>query len=305
MTAALSPWLGFPAIVGGALAAAIALQPLCGAPMAFTIAKLAALVAIAFGERWLPYREDWSRSHGDVATDIAHGLISGIGTTALLRVAVQAGGIALGGALSRAVGATIWPSTWPLPAQLALAAVVSELPQYWVHRWQHEHDLLWRYHSVHHSVSRLYWLNGARNHPVDLGMNYLVGYLPLIALGASEPVIMLFTLFDPLLGTIQHSNIALRLGPLNYLFSACEPHRWHHSRSQVEAKSNYGSNLLVWDVVFGTFYLPPGRAPLAVGIADMPDFPRSFVAQLAAPFRWHRLRRSSAQPGLTGARRSA
>jgi sterol desaturase/sphingolipid hydroxylase (fatty acid hydroxylase superfamily) len=62
----------------------------------------------------------------------------------------------------------------------------------------------------------------------------------------------------------------------------------------VEANSNYGSNLTVWDVVFGTFFLPRNREPpAAIGIADLPHFPAGYLAQLAAPFRWSRLKTSS------------
>jgi sterol desaturase/sphingolipid hydroxylase (fatty acid hydroxylase superfamily) len=282
----MGPYVVFPIILGCSLAIAIALEPRVGAAAALMIAEGLGALAIITGERRLTYRPAWLRSHGDVATDVAHALISGIGTTQLLRMLVQAGGVVLAGALSAAFGATLWPDSWPLLAQLALALVLAELPQYWLHRWQHEKDALWRFHAVHHSAPRLYWLNAARFHPVDLGLLYLVGYLPLIALGAPITVIMLFTLFDAVFGMFQHSTIAMRLGPLNYLFSAGEPHRWHHSRKLEEANSNYGSNLLVWDAVFGTLFLPSRREPpVDIGIADMPDFPQTYVAQLAAPFR--------------------
>ena len=300
MLRAVASGLVFPAIVVGAFALAIIGEPRLGPPLAFLVAKLAAVAAIIVGERLLPYRDDWNRSHGDLTTDIAHGAISGFGVTALLRLLVQAGGIALAGALSRTLGSTLWPSAWPLLAQLALAAVVSELFQYWIHRWQHEREILWRFHSVHHSSPRLYWLNGARNHPLDLGLTYVVGYLPLVALGASEAVIMLFTLFDPVLGLLQHANIAVRLGPLNYVFSAPEAHRWHHSRALAETNSNYGSNLLLWDLVFGTFYLPAERQPAAIGIGSMPHFPQTFAAQMAAPFNWQRLKKTEANHGSRG-----
>jgi sterol desaturase/sphingolipid hydroxylase (fatty acid hydroxylase superfamily) len=70
-----------------------------------------------------------------------------------------------------------------------------------------------------------------------------------------------------------------------------EPHRWHHSRTLVEANTNYGSTLLVWDLFLGTFFLPTDRErPEAIGIADLPHFPRGYLAQLAAPFRWAQLR---------------
>jgi sterol desaturase/sphingolipid hydroxylase (fatty acid hydroxylase superfamily) len=163
-----------------------------------------------------------------------------------------------------------------------------------VHRWQHEHDALWRFHATHHSAPRLYFLNAARFHPLDLGLVYFVGYLPLIALGCPPEVIMLFALFDAVFGMLQHCNVDVRLGWLNRVFSMAEPHRWHHSRTVREANTNYGSNLIVWDLVFGTFFLPPDREPpLEIGIADMPRFPTTYLAQLASPFRWRTLDRTA------------
>jgi sterol desaturase/sphingolipid hydroxylase (fatty acid hydroxylase superfamily) len=123
---------------------------------------------------------------------------------------------------------------------------------------------------------------------------YVVGYLPLVALGCPEEVFFLFALFDAVFGMLQHANIDFRLGPLNWIFSMAEPHRWHHSRTLVEANSNYGSNLILWDHVFGTFFMPTEREPpREIGIADMPHFPAGYLAHLAAPFRWAALRREA------------
>lgn len=285
------PTLLFVLILAGALCGAWALVPALGLVGALIAAELAAALAILLAERRWPFRRAWLRSHGDVGTDLAHVLVSGLGMTQLMRVLVQAGGVALAAWLTTALGSPLWPASWPLPAQLALALVVAELPQYWLHRWQHEHDWLWRFHAVHHSAPRLYWLNAARFHPVDIGLLYLLGYLPLIALGAPPPVIMLFTLFDAVFGMLQHANLDYRLGPLNRVLSAAEPHRWHHSRTLAEANTNYGSNLMVWDLAFGTYFLPRRRQPpVDIGLADLPAFPQTWAAQLAAPLRWATLR---------------
>jgi sterol desaturase/sphingolipid hydroxylase (fatty acid hydroxylase superfamily) len=73
-----------------------------------------------------------------------------------------------------------------------------------------------------------------------------------------------------------------------------EPHRWHHSRTLAEANTNYGSNLIVWDLVFGTFFLPRDRQPpAAIGIGNMPEFPTRYLAQLASPFRWKELKEAA------------
>jgi sterol desaturase/sphingolipid hydroxylase (fatty acid hydroxylase superfamily) len=279
-------------ILGGTLALALLLLPHLGAPLTLVVAQGAGAGAVAVAERLRPFRDDWNRSHGDLGTDLVHVIVSGGGVTQLARPLAAALGVAIAGALSRHVGLDLWPRAWPPLAQLALALVIAELPQYWLHRWQHERDWLWRFHAVHHSAPRLYWVNAARFHPVDLGLLYLVGYLPLIALGCPEETIMLFALFDAVFGMLQHGNVDVRLGWLNRVFSMAEPHRWHHSRVLAEANTNYGSNLIVWDLVFGTFFLPADRQPpTAIGIADMPAFPQTWAAQMAAPFRWRALPR--------------
>jgi sterol desaturase/sphingolipid hydroxylase (fatty acid hydroxylase superfamily) len=286
----LASWLIFPVILGGALTAALTLEPLLGASTALLVSQGGGAIAVLLAERWWPFRRDWNRSHGDLLTDVCHAVVSGIGTAQLARPLVMAGGVGLAGVLSRRLGVGLWPVEWHPFAQLALALVIVELPQYWLHRWQHERDWLWRFHAVHHSAPRLYWLNAARFHPVDLGLLNVVSYVPLALLGCPESTIMLFALFDAVFGMLQHSNIDVRLGPLNRVFSMAEPHRWHHSLVLEEANTNYGSNLIIWDLVFGTFFLPGDREPPArIGIAAMPAFPPGYLAQLAAPFRWRRV----------------
>jgi sterol desaturase/sphingolipid hydroxylase (fatty acid hydroxylase superfamily) len=292
---ALAQRLVFPGILGGTIGLALALVPVLGPPTTLTVTTGVGLVAVAIAEQLWPYRERWSRNQGDLVTDLLHAFVSGIGTSRLVRPLIAVTGAAVAGWLARAVGADLWPTRWPLLGQLALALSLAEFTQYWVHRWQHEHDALWRFHATHHSAPRLYFLNAARFHPLDLGLVYFVGYLPLVALGAPEETIMLFALFDAVFGMLQHCNVDVRLGWLNRVFSMAEPHRWHHSRTIREANTNYGSNLIVWDLVFGTFFMPPDREPpQEIGIADMPTFPTGYLDQLASPLRWRSLPRAPA-----------
>ena len=69
------------------------------------------------------------------------------------------------------------------------------------------------------------------------------------------------------------------------MISTADLHRWHHSRDVAESNANYGANLIVWDVVFRTRRAPSPDGPTTLGLAAT-DFPRTFLAQLAAPFRW-------------------
>jgi sterol desaturase/sphingolipid hydroxylase (fatty acid hydroxylase superfamily) len=287
----LAQWLIFPVVLATTLGGAVLLFPWLGAAPAVLVMQVVGGTSVLLAERVMAHLSDWNRNHGDLRTDVLHAVVSGMVTTRLASQAARAAGGLLAAWLSSVHGAGLWPAHWPFLLQLALALLIAELPQYWVHRWQHEWELLWRFHSVHHSAPRLYWLNASRFHPLDIGLLYLVGYVPLIALGCPREVILLFALFDSILGMLQHSNLDVRLGPLNRIFSMAEPHRWHHSRILNEANTNYGSNLIVWDLLFGTFFLPSDRqAPQDVGIADLPGFPAGYLAQLKAPFRWAKIK---------------
>ena len=170
---------------------------------------------------------------------------------------------------------------------LALALFVAEFVEYWFHRMMHELPWLWRIHATHHSAPRLYWLNAARFHPIDLFLVGAVKMVPIALMGATLPVFALVNLFSAIHGAYQHANVPVRLGPLNWIFSMTELHRWHHSMRIEEANHNYGGNLILWDVIFGTRYLPGDREPPeTIGIEALPRFPMGFWANLASPFRW-------------------
>ncbi len=93
----------------------------------------------------------------------------------------------------------------------------------------HEIPWLWRFHAPHHSANRLYWFNALRFHPLDILLVGPVKLLPLVALGADGDVLALVLIFSAVHGVYQHANLPCRLGPLNWIFSMAELHRWHHS----------------------------------------------------------------------------
>ncbi len=252
-------------------------------------ASVAAAAVITLLERALPYQRKWLTSQGDLRTDLLHLLFTSV---------LAAGGrwfnafaiLALG--LNQpAVSASLWPAAWPLPAELALALLIQDFCGYWVHRAQHEIRVLWRFHSIHHSAPRLYWLNQWRNHPIDALVSG-ASMIPLALLGAPETTLAVYGVVTTVHLLLQHANIDYRLGPFDRLLSAARAHRWHHSRNPCEANANYGSVLLVWDALFRTRVWPIGREPpVDTGLGTQPDFPQGYVSQLTAPFdarRWRR-----------------
>ena len=246
------------------------------------IQTFAVVIAIAL-EYALPFRPAWLRSHGDLRTDVAHLAITSNVVTAV-RTAVTIGFVTLIGLVGPASLAA-WPTAWPLWAQVALITVIQGFFGYWVHRAHHGLPILWRLHAVHHSAPRVYWLNQARVHPIESILDGLT-LLPLLLLGAPERALLVFTAFSGMHLTLQHANIDLRLGPLNWIVSLSELHRWHHSRVRSEADANYGGILVIWDVVFGTRVLPADREPPAdPGLTGLTGYPTGYLGQIASPFR--------------------
>ena len=241
------------------------------------------IVIVALFERIHPEHVDWNRPRGDVMTDLWHGLISNITLPEVLKLGLMS--VMLASGLEEHLGLGMWPIEWPLAGQLALALILGQFGEYWAHRLLHTLPCLWRFHAVHHSPERLYVLNAARFHPVDTALLFLVGLTPLMLLGAGPDLMLLMMTWISVHGLFQHCNIHLRLGPLNYVFSMAELHRWHHSLNLEEANKNFGNNILFWDIVFGTVHWPKGQdAPKEIG-NNIEGYPKAYVAQLMAPFR--------------------
>jgi ornithine lipid hydroxylase len=255
------------------------------------LAVITVLTVLLIGlvERIHPAHETWRKPHGDVGTDAMHALISQIILPKAMEIGLQGLVLTFAILLSESMGGAFWPSSWPVAVQLFLALMITQFGEYWWHRLAHQVPLFWRFHAVHHSSERLYWLNAARFHPVDTGVSYFISLASLGVLGLEPEILLLVTTWIAVHGLFQHCNIHLRLGPLNYIFSMAELHRWHHSLILEEANSNYGNNIIFWDLVFGTFFYPKDRDALStIGISDMPNFPKKYIAQIMVPFRWRR-----------------
>jgi sterol desaturase/sphingolipid hydroxylase (fatty acid hydroxylase superfamily) len=267
-----------------ALACAIIMLGYGVDPGVVALAVATPFAFLIFAMEWImPYRRDWLASHNDVGTDIWHLIIVQILIPRLITPLWAAIFVVTTGALSARFGSELWPHQWPLLAQLFLMLVIAEFGRYWVHRAAHEIPWLWRLHAVHHSPKRLYWLNAARFHPIEKVIFLIPETIPFILLGTSPETLALYAVFNSLHGLFQHSNINLKLGVLNRIFSMTELHRWHHSKEIAESNKNYGNNLILWDIVFGTYFLPKGRRVTTIGLL-LDDYPEGYLSQLTVPF---------------------
>ena len=279
-------WLGYPLFV---------LLPFAWLTFHIDLERPGLLVAVAYVSlltaglmEWLhPFAPKWRRSHGDVLTDLAHQVFTSL-LAQTLRVLLVVGFFLLVRHTVEDFAILSWPAHWPMWSQAILGLVIAEFGDYWRHRLFHEWHLAWRLHAVHHCSRRVYFLNANRFHFIDACLASLAGAVPLALCGASPEVAALVGLFTSLHGPWQHANVHYRLGWLNWIFSGAELHRWHHSTTIRECNSNYGNNLIVFDALFGTRYLPAAPQDveqIGLGAYDR-WFPQTWWRQQLVPFRW-------------------
>lgn len=229
-------------------------------------------------ERLLPYRGAWRDDDGQLGPDLGHTFLN----KGLVQVAIVTL-LSLGVLDGREPGAL---SGAPLAVQVVLGLVLSELGLYAAHRLAHEWPAVWRFHAVHHSVKRLWIVNTGRFHFVDSFLSVFASLPFLLLSGISMDAIVWVSAITAYIGILTHCNVAMRCGVLSRVFNTPTLHRWHHSTDPAIGNNNYGENLMLWDMLFGTYYHRPGHEVTTIGIRER--MPAGFLAQLAVPFVWRR-----------------
>lgn len=172
--------------------------------------------------------------------------------------------------------------TWPFWAAFLIYFLVNDFGRYWLHRWYHESDLLWRLHRVHHTAETMSVMTNFRLHLLEALPKYVVLVIPFKLLGISTWVLVLYSVIDLIKGAWHHANVRTYIGKANYVINSGELHWWHHSTEARGQLANYGSTLSVWDVLFGTFYWPRGKWPEKIGVAGIreSDFPADYLGRM-------------------------
>ncbi len=268
-----------PAMLVGFNGAAIWIVSSQRPPIWLLPLMLAAVATSFLIERLIPYDSAWNRDLKDTKRDLVYGIV--YEGSVYLSVAM----IPLLTLLSPASG--IWPEHWPLWGQVLFAILVADLGITLCHYASHRIEWLWRFHAPHHSVTRMYGLNGLIKHPVHQLLETLAGTTPLMAIGMPLEVGMLLGFAITVQLLLQHSNADMRIGPLRHILALAPLHRFHHQKWAGIGDVNFGLFTNIWDHVLGTAaYHPDKRFSSAdLGIGKQPDYPVGYLGQLAAPFR--------------------
>lgn len=274
-------WITWPALFG--ICVAITAYAFAGPYpiLGFNIAYIFLMISLFFLERWMPHEKEWEKPDGQTWASILH-TISSKGTVQGLLIFGGVIGLAELITPMEHEGYGIWPRDWSLWAQICLGVTAAEFGLYWAHRIAHEVEFFWKFHAIHHSVTKLWFVNTGRFHFIDSLVSIVLGLVILVALGAPMEIVKWLSAITAFIGMLTHCNVEMRFGPVSWIFNTPELHRWHHSKDLREGNKNYGENIMLWDMLFGTYFNEPRRPPVDIGIKE--HMPPRFRHQIIWPF---------------------
>jgi len=143
------------------------------------------------------------------------------------------------------------PITW---WSFLLCFFALDFARYWSHRIAHEQRFWWSTHVVHHS-SELYNLSVSFRLSWTQNLK-MVFFLPVILMGFHPLVFLIVHQLEVLYQFWLHTELIGKLPkPIEYIFTTPSHHRVHHSTNEKYIDKNYGSTLIIWDRIFGTFQI--------------------------------------------------
>jgi sterol desaturase/sphingolipid hydroxylase (fatty acid hydroxylase superfamily) len=144
-----------------------------------------------------------------------------------------------------------------------------DLTMYLWHVANHQCELLWRFHKVHHSDTTLNVTTGLRFHFGELILTVLVKACFIVVVGVDAQLVIANEIILSTFVVFHHMNSAPwgeRI--LGKLIVMPRLHRLHHSTRRDEHDHNYGGALALWDQLFGT--LREGE-PEAIGLRNVKE----------------------------------
>ncbi|KGG14947.1 MULTISPECIES: sterol desaturase family protein [unclassified Prochlorococcus] len=143
---------------------------------------------------------------------------------------------------------------------------MESLTQYIGHRLAHKVPLLWDFHELHHSSTKMTILSINRESPLDEVFTFPIT-VPITALSGlllneyiKQDLMLPFFIYlaymiiKDLNGLLGHSSLKMVYPkPLSYILMSPALHWLHHSENPKHFDCNLSNDIVIWDKVFGTY----------------------------------------------------
>jgi sterol desaturase/sphingolipid hydroxylase (fatty acid hydroxylase superfamily) len=141
------------------------------------------------------------------------------------------------------------PASW---WSFILCLIWIDFWRYWAHRIAHECRFWWATHVTHHNSEKYNWSVSFR-----LGWTQhikIIFFIPVALVGFDPVTFFICHQIEVLYQFWIHTEYIRKLPkPIEFIFTTPSHHRVHHARDEKYLDRNYGSTLIIWDRIFGTF----------------------------------------------------
>jgi sterol desaturase/sphingolipid hydroxylase (fatty acid hydroxylase superfamily) len=134
-----------------------------------------------------------------------------------------------------------------------LAFLGIDFANYWTHRWNHEFNILWNRHIIHHSSEEYNLACALRQTISSVFQIYFFLYIPLAIIGIPPKVITILLPLHLFAQFWYHTKLIKNMGFLEKIIVTPSHHRVHHAINSIYIDKNYSNIFIFWDFMFGTF----------------------------------------------------
>lgn len=230
-----------------------------------SLLPVAAVAAIAIGERWLPLRRrvepGWRRDARNLALSLTVALAIRLVEKPLTdRLATQ---------VARHRWGAVQRFRLPASLEAVLSLLLLDYTLYLWHVLLHRVPLLWRFHLVHHVDLDLTASTALRFHFAEMVLSAPWRAAQIVLIGVRPPVLALWQRAAFVEIVFHHANLRLparfdrRLG---HVLITPRLHGIHHSTVREETNSNWSSGLALWDWLHGTLCREVPQRAIAIGV---------------------------------------
>ncbi|MEO1436240.1 MAG: sterol desaturase family protein [Bacteroidota bacterium] len=147
-----------------------------------------------------------------------------------------------------------------------LAFIGHDFAGYWAHRFNHEINVFWNRHIVHHSSEEFNLACALRQSISSFVGVYFFLYIPMAIIGIPNTVVMVVAPIHLFAQFWYHTRLINRMGWLEYLIVTPSHHRVHHAINPIYIDKNYSEIFIIWDKLFGTFQEELPEEPPVYGV---------------------------------------
>jgi alkylglycerol monooxygenase len=144
-----------------------------------------------------------------------------------------------------------------------VAFIALDFAGYWVHRLNHEVNLFWNNHIIHHSSEEFNLACALRQSISNIVRVFAIFLLPAALLGVPQSVIAIVAPLHLFAQFWYHTQHIGTMGFLEKIIVTPSHHRVHHAINKEYIDKNYGQIFIFWDKLFGSFQQElPGVKPV-------------------------------------------